>query len=125
MARASGKLGLLLLAMSFYLIALIAWMAFEYRRSVAAPPKLVAEVSDLLAAKQYTEAYQKVSADPWFLAKVLAGGVRKLPSGLPAGQRAIELTLEDASDGDGTSDDVPGHGRSLGPMIGQSGRFTA
>ena len=121
MARASGKLGLLLLAMSFYLIALIAWMALEYRRSVAAPPKLVSEVSDLLGAKQYTEAYQKVAADQSFLAKVLAAGVRKLPSGLPAAQRAMELTLEDASMAMEHRTTYLATVGTLGPMIGLVG----
>ena len=121
MARASGKLGLLLLAMSFYLIALIAWMAFEYRRSVAAPPKLVSDVSDLLAAKQYTEAYQKVAADPSFLARVLAAGVRKLPSGLPAAQRAMELANEDASMAMEHRTTYLATVGTLGPMIGLVG----
>ncbi len=121
MARASGKLGLLLLAMSFYLIALIAWMAFEYRRSVAAPPKLVSDVTDLLAAKQYTEAYQKVAADPSFLARVLAAGVRKLPSGLPAAQRAMELTLEDATMAMEHRTTYLATVGTLGPMIGLVG----
>jgi biopolymer transport protein ExbB len=121
MARASGKLGLLLLAMSFYLVALVAWMAFEYRRSVAAPPKLVAEVSDLLAAKQYTEAFQKVAADPSFLARVLAAGVRKLPSGLPAAQRAMELANEDASMAMEHRTTYLATVGTLGPMIGLVG----
>jgi biopolymer transport protein ExbB len=121
MARASGKLGLLLLAMSFYLIALIAWMAFEYRRSVAAPPRLVSEVSDLLAAKQYTEAFQKVAADPSFLGRVLAAGVRKLPTGLPAAQRAMELANEDASMAMEHRTTYLATVGTLGPMIGLVG----
>ena len=121
MARASGKLGLLLLAMSFYLIALVAWMAFEYRRSVAAPPKLVSDVSDLLAAKQYTEAFQKVAADPSFLAKVLAAGVRKLPSGLPSALRAMELANEDASMAMEHRTTYLATVGTLGPMIGLVG----
>jgi len=121
MARASGKLGWLLLAMSFYLIALIAWMSFEYRRSVAAPPKLVTEVADMVAAKQFTEAYQKVAADPSFLARVLAAGVRKLPSGLPAALRAMELANEDATMGMEHRTTYLATVGTLGPMIGLVG----
>ncbi len=87
MARASGKLGIVLLAMSFYLIALIAWMTFEYRRSLAMPQKLIDDVAEMLAARQYTEAFQRVSADKSFLARVLAAGVKKLPSGMPGAPR--------------------------------------
>jgi biopolymer transport protein ExbB len=121
MARASGKLGWLLLAMSFYLIALIAWMSLEYRRSVAVPPKLVAELNDLLAAKQYTEAFQTVSADPSFLARVLAAGVRKLPSGLAPAQRAMELANDDATMAMEHRTTYLATVGTLGPMIGLVG----
>ena len=80
--RGSGPIGVVIPAMSFYLIALVVWMVFQYRQSVAIPDPLVREVSDLLAQKQFTEAYQRLAADPSFLARVLAAGVRKLPSGL-------------------------------------------
>ncbi len=37
MARASGPIGFVILAMSFYLIAVVTWMGFQYRKAVAAP----------------------------------------------------------------------------------------
>ena len=121
MARASGKLGLVLLVMSFYLIALIAWMSFEYRRAVAAPPGLVREVTEMLTAKQYTEAYQKVANDPSFLAKVLAAGVRKLPAGLAPAQRAMELANDDATMAMEHRTTYLATVGTLGPMIGLVG----
>ena len=63
MIRASGPIGLGLLLMSFYLIALVAWMGFHYRRSIALPERLLRDVADLLSMKQYTEAYARLSAD--------------------------------------------------------------
>src|SRR5262249_47682464 len=75
MWRASGPIGVVIAAMSFYLIALVVWMAFQYRKAVAVPESLVREVSDLLAQKQFTEAYHRLSADRSFLARVLAAGV--------------------------------------------------
>jgi biopolymer transport protein ExbB len=121
MARASGKLGWLLLAMSFYLIALVAWMAFEYRKSVALPPKLVTELTDLLAAKQYTEAFQKVADDPSFLSRVVAAGVRKLPSGIATAQRAMELANDDVTMGMEHRTTYLATVGTLGPMIGLVG----
>ena len=121
MARASGKLGWLLLAMSFYLIALIAWMSFEYRRSVAAPPKWIRELTEMLGAKQYTEAFQKVSADDSFLAQVLAAGVRKLPMGGAAAQRAMELANDDATMAMEHRTTYLATVGTLGPMIGLVG----
>ncbi len=121
MVRSSGKLGLILLLMLFYLVALIAWMSFEYRRSVAAPPVLVREVNEMVAAKQYTEAYQKLAADGSFLARVLAAGVRKLPSGLASAQRAMELANDDATMAMEHRTTYLATIGTLGPMIGLVG----
>ncbi len=121
MVRASGKLGIVLLLMSFYLVALIAWMAFEYRRSVAAPPALIREVTDMVGSKLYTEAYQKIAADPSFFARVLTAGVRKLPSGLPSAQRAMELANDDATMAMEHRTTYLATVGTLGPMIGLVG----
>lgn len=97
MIRASGTIGVVIVAMSFYLIALIVWMAVHYRASVAIPRRLVRDVQDMLDRKLYSEAYHRVADDPSLLARVLAAGIRKLPSGLPHAQRAMELANEDAT----------------------------
>ena len=121
MVEASGPIGLAILVMSFYLIALIAWMSLEYRRSVAVPERLVREVNDLLALKQYTEAFQKLSESPSFLGKVLAAGVRKLPSGLAPAQRAMELANDDATMAMEHRTTYLATVGTLGPMIGLVG----
>ena len=121
MVNASGPIGIVILAMSFYLIALIAWMSMEYRRSVAIPDRLVREVGDMLALKQYTEAFQKLSESPSFLGKVLAAGVRKLPAGLAPAQRAMELANDDATMGMEHRTTYLATVGTLGPMIGLVG----
>jgi biopolymer transport protein ExbB len=97
MLRASGWIGLLIALMSFYLIALVVWMFLHYRSPVVAPSELVNEVQELLDRAKYNEAYQRVSEDESFLARVLAAGVRKLPAGLDQGRRAMELANEEAT----------------------------
>ena len=121
MARASGPIGLVILGMSFYLIALVAWMFFTYRASVAIPPELVREISELLERKKYTEAYQRLTLDFSFLAKVLASGVRKLPSGLPAAQRAMEMANDDVTMEMEHRTTYLATVGTLGPMIGLVG----
>ncbi|WP_435010243.1 MotA/TolQ/ExbB proton channel family protein [Tundrisphaera lichenicola] len=121
MAEASGPIGLVILAMSFYLIALIAWMAMEYRRSVAVPDRLIREISDLLASKEYTEAYNRLSESPSFLGKVLAAGVRKLPSGQAPALRAMELANDDATMAMEHRTTYLATVGTLGPMIGLVG----
>ena len=69
-------------AMSFYLIALVVWMALRYRTVAAVPPELVRDIRNLLEQNKYNEAYHRLLADSSFLARVLASGVRKLPAGL-------------------------------------------
>src|SRR4051794_22785227 len=45
----AGPIEVVISGMSVYLIALVVWMAFQYRRSVAVPETLVREANDLLA----------------------------------------------------------------------------
>ncbi len=121
MARASGPIGLVIAAMSFYLFALVVWMALRYRTQVAMPRRLVRELQDLLEHKKYSEAYHRVAADDSLLARVLAAGVRKLPSGLPLAQRAMELANEDATMEMEHRTTYLATVGTLGPMIGLVG----
>jgi biopolymer transport protein ExbB len=121
MIRASGYIGIVILVMSFYLAILIVWMALEYRRSVVMPAALIQDVKALLERKQFTEAYQKLGASRSFLAKVLSAGVRKLPSGVPAAQRAMEMANDNATmEMDHRTTYLATVG-TLGPMIGLVG----
>ncbi len=121
MGEASGPIGIVILAMSFYLIAVVSWMALEYRRSVALPSRMVADLGEMLAAKQYTEAFQRISDSPAFLAKVLAAGVRKLPSGQAPALRAMELANDDVTMAMEHRTTYLATVGTLGPMIGLVG----
>jgi len=121
MFRASGPIGIVIVLMSFYLITLVVWMTLHYRKAVAIPDLLVREVNELLAQKQYTEAFQRLSADRSFLARVLAAGVRKLPSGLAHAQRAMELANDDVTMEMEHRTTYLATVGTLGPMIGLVG----
>ncbi len=121
MVRASGPIGVVILGMSFYLIALVAWMFFEFRREIALPEPLLAEVNELLAQKKYTEAYQRLALDTSFVAKTLGAGVRRLPSGLPAAQRSMEMANEDETMRREHRATYLATVGTLGPMIGLVG----
>ncbi len=121
MARSSGPIGLTILAMSFYLIALVVWMGFEYRRSVALPGPLIAELNDLIAQKRFPDAFARVNADTSFLGRTLAAGVRKLPSGFPNALRAMELTNDDVTMEMEHRTTYLATVGTLGPMIGLVG----
>jgi biopolymer transport protein ExbB len=121
MARASGPIGVVILGMSFYLIALVAWMFFTCRVSVAIPPDIVREVGELLERKKYTEAFHRLSNDRSFLSRVLSAGVRKVPSGLPAAQRAMEMANDDVTMELEHHTTYLATVGTLGPMIGLVG----
>ena len=121
MGEASGPIGVVILLMSFYLTAVVAWMLFEYRRGVALPEALIRDLSDRLGARQYTEAYQRIMDHPSFLARVLAAGVRKLPGGLAPAQKAMELANDDVTMAMEHRTTYLATIGTLGPMIGLVG----
>jgi biopolymer transport protein ExbB len=107
--------------MSFYLIALVVWMAIHYRTPVAIPHDLVRDVQNLLEQNKFNEAYHRLTEDSSFLARVLASGVRKLPSGTSLAQRAMELANEDATMEMEHRTTYLATVGTLGPMIGLVG----
>jgi biopolymer transport protein ExbB len=112
---------LVIASMSFYLIALVVWMALHYRTSATIPAALVRDVQELLERTKYNEAYHRLLGDPSFLARVLASGVRKLPAGLVQAQRAAELANEDATMEMEHRTTYLATVGTLGPMIGLVG----
>ncbi len=121
MARASGPIGFVILAMSFYLIAVVTWMGFQYRKAVAAPETLTAELNELLGRKDYQSAFQKLESNDSFLARVLSAGVRKLPGGVPAARHAMELVNDDETMAMEHRTTYLATVGTLGPMIGLVG----
>jgi biopolymer transport protein ExbB len=121
MWRASGAIGVVIAAMSFYLIALVVWMAFQYRKSVAMPEGLVREVGELLGQRRFGDAYQRLAVDPSFLARVLAAGVRKLSAGQAHAARAMEMANDDATMEMEHRTTYLATVGTLGPMIGLVG----
>jgi biopolymer transport protein ExbB len=121
MVRASGPIGVLIAAMSFYLIALVVWMALRYRTSSALPRRLVREVQELLDQKRYSDAYSRAAADPSLFGRVLSAGVRKLSSGVAQAQRSMEMANEDATMEMEHRTTYLATVGTLGPMIGLVG----
>ncbi|MGE3819620.1 MAG: MotA/TolQ/ExbB proton channel family protein [Isosphaeraceae bacterium] len=117
----AGVIEIVIGAMSFYLIALVVWMAFQYRRPVVVPGVLLRDVTELLSGKRFGEAYQRLTTDDSVLARVLAAGVRKLPSGHAAAIRAMELANDDETMEMEHRTTYLATVGTLGPMIGLVG----
>jgi biopolymer transport protein ExbB len=107
--------------MSFYLIALVVWMALHYRTPAAIPHDLVHDIQNLLQQNKFNEAYHRLAEDSSFLARVLASGVRKLPVGVVQAQRAMELANEDLTMEMEHRTTYLATVGTLGPMIGLVG----
>lgn len=119
--KRAGVIEVIIGGMSFYLVALIVWMTFQYRKSVAIPDDLVREVGELLGQKRYAEAYQRLALSTSFLARVLSAGVRKLPAGHAPALRAMEMANDDVTmEMDHRTTYLATVG-TLGPMIGLVG----
>jgi biopolymer transport protein ExbB len=112
---------LVIALMSFYLIALVVWMAIHFRAPAAIPPDLIRDIQILLEQNKFNEAYHRLVEDTSFLARVLASGVRKLPSGVSHGQRAMELANEDVTMEMEHRTTYLATVGTLGPMIGLVG----
>lgn len=121
MVRASGPIGLLILVLSFYLVALVVWMFLNFRRSVAIPGRLVRELNELLGRKEYTEAQSRLAYENSFLGRVLLAGVRKLPSGYTSALKALEQANEDVTMEMEHRTTYLATVGTLGPMIGLVG----
>jgi biopolymer transport protein ExbB len=107
--------------MSFYLIALVVWMALHYRTPTAIPRELMRDIQNLLDQNKFNEAYHRLAEDSSFLARVLASGVRKLPVGVAHAQRAMELANEDVTMEMEHRTTYLATVGTLGPMIGLVG----
>ncbi len=107
--------------MSFYLIALVVWMALHYRTPAAIPPDLVRKIRELLDQNKFNDAYHQAAEDSSFLARVLASGVRKLPAGVAQGLRAMEMANEDITMEMEHRTTYLATVGTLGPMIGLVG----
>lgn len=97
MINESGPIGLVLLLMSLYMVAVIAWMLLEYRRSKVLPEALTRELNDHLSARRFPQAYDRLAGDGSMLAKVLGAGVRRLGLGPAAAHHAMQTANDDAT----------------------------
>ncbi len=85
--EASGFFGLILLILSFVMVALIMMNVLQVRRDNMLPAAFIETFEQKLAAKDYQGAYDTAKNDDSFVARVLAAGLSKLNRGY---EEAIE-----------------------------------
>lgn len=84
---ASGFFGLIILILSFIMVAVIMMNLLQVRRDVLIPPDFVESFEEKINAKDYQGAYEVARSDDSFIARVLTNGLSKLNRGY---EEAIE-----------------------------------
>ena len=95
MIEASGTFGLLILLLSFIMVALIMMNILQVRRDNFVPQAFVESFEQRLNAKDYQGAYETARADESLVARVLAAGLSKLNQGY---DKAVEGMQEVGDD---------------------------
>jgi len=85
--EASGFFGLILLILSFIMVAVIMMNILQVRRDVLMPPEFIETFEDKINNKDYQGAYEVARSDDSFIARVLTNGLSKLNRGY---EEAIE-----------------------------------
>lgn len=95
MIQASGTFGLLILLLSFIMVALIMMNILQVRRDNFVPQAFIESFEQRLNAKDYQGAYETARADESLVARVLAAGLSKLNQGY---DKAVEGMQEVGDD---------------------------
>ncbi|HAH45237.1 MAG TPA: MotA/TolQ/ExbB proton channel family protein [Planctomycetaceae bacterium] len=95
MIRASGFFGLILLLLSFLMVALIMANVLSIRRDNLMPPDLIGAFEEKINNKDYQGAYELAKSDDSFVARVLAAGLSKLNQGYSEAVEGMQEVGED------------------------------
>lgn len=93
-AEVSGFIGLVLLALSIYFVAVTARMFMELRPEVLTPLDALEESEKLMQARDFTGLYKRLKGDNSYFCKVASAGIAELPNGIPEARDAMERVGE-------------------------------
>lgn len=92
---ASGFFGLVLLILSFIMVALIMMNVLQVRRDNLLPPTFIEDFEQRLVNKDYQGAYEVAKSDDSFVARVLVAGLSKLNRGYNEAIEGMQEVGED------------------------------
>jgi biopolymer transport protein ExbB len=120
----SGLIGLIILILSIYFVALVARMFMELRAQVAMPPEVIAQCEAMLEQRDFKGIFNVVKEDDSFFSRVLVTGITELPNGLSEAREAMERIGEMiTTDMEKKISPMAVLG-TLGPMIGLLGTLS-
>ncbi len=118
---ASGPIGLFLLCLSVYFVALIIKLFLELRVSEAVPVELVEKLETAIKDKKFQEAYDACKDNDSFLARLVRTGVANLPNGRTEAKEAMATVQDEVVTMMETRISYLAIIGTLGPMIGLVG----
>ena len=113
--------GLLLLAISIGLVALIVLLAMDLRLAVAIPPELIDEFTDTFNKQGFKSALELVRGNNSFLGRVLVEGMARLQYGIDDAREVVFNTVESVKASKEQLIAYLATIGTLGPMIGLVG----
>jgi biopolymer transport protein ExbB len=113
--------GLILLAVSIALVALIVLLAMDLRPTVAIPPAFVHEFTETVNKRKFREAYDLARQDDSFLARVLTAGMGRLQYGIEDARATAFHAVESVKASKDQLITYLATIGTLGPMIGLVG----
>lgn len=117
----SGWIGLVLLLISFYFVALVAQLFIELREPVVAPPDLMDDCNALLTKRDYNGVYKRAKESASELGDLIAAGLAAYSGGYGEAREAVERQGELAIVQMERRISMLAVIGSLGPMIGLLG----
>jgi biopolymer transport protein ExbB len=119
--KSSGPIGLFLLLLSIYFVALVVRLFMELRISEAVPPPLVDRLEAAIKEKRFQEAYDACRDSESYLARLVRTGIANLPGGRPEAKEAMNAMTEEIVTGMESKISYLAIIGQLGPMIGLVG----
>jgi biopolymer transport protein ExbB len=113
--------GLLLLAISIGLVALIVLLAMDLRLAVAIPPELIDEFTEAFNKQGFKSALELVRGNNSFLGRVLVEGMARLQYGIDDAREVVFNTVESVKASKEQLITYLATIGTLGPMIGLVG----
>lgn len=122
MVKSAGPLfGILFLAMSVGLVALIVLLAMDLRLQNSVPPQFVEEFTDTVNKRKFKEAYDLARGNGSFLGHVLTAGMSRLQYGIEDARYAAMNTVDSVKAGKEQLITYLATIGTLGPMLGLVG----
>jgi biopolymer transport protein ExbB len=113
--------GIILLAVSVSLVALIVLLFMDLRMSAAVPPGFIEEFTDTINKRQFKQAYEMAKSDSSYLGRVMTAGMARLQYGIDDAREAAFNMVENIKSGKDTLVAYLATIGTLGPLLGLVG----